>query len=53
MNQSRDRQFDGLAAKVLKGCFKTKLKHTLCFALVRGNALAINNQGLNGMTHPC
>ena len=53
LNQSRDRRCDGLLPGVLKGRFKTELKNTLCFALVRGNALAMNNQGLNGVTHPC
>ena len=53
LNQSRDRRSDGLAPAVLKGRFKTELKNTLCFALVRGNALVLNNQGLNGITHPC
>ena len=52
-NQSKARRFDGLAAGVLKGRYKVELKNTLCFALVRANALAINNQGLNGITHPC
>ena len=51
-NQSKARRFDGLDAGVLKGRFKVELKNTLCFALVRGNALALNNQGLNGITQP-
>ena len=49
-NRSKARRFDGLDAGVLKGRFKVELKNTLCFALVRGNALALNNQGLNGIT---
>lgn len=52
LNQSRDRRCDGLAPGVLKGRFKVELKNSLCFALVRGNALAINNQGLAGVTNP-
>ena len=52
LNQSRDRRFDGLTPGVLKGHFKVELKNTICFALVRGNALAINNQGLKGVTSP-
>ena len=51
-NRSKARRFDGLDAGVLKGRFKVELKNTLCFALVRGNALALNNQGLNGITQP-
>ena len=52
-NQSKERRFDGLLPKILKGRFKVELRNTLCFALVRGNALAINNQGFHGVTHPC
>src|SRR6478672_7925887 len=50
--RNQARRFDGLAAGVLKGRFKVELKNTLCFALVRGNALALNNQGLSGTTQP-
>ena len=39
---------DGVLAKVLKGRFKAELKNSICFALVRGNALSLNNQGVNG-----
>ena len=52
-NQSKERRYDGLDPGVLKGRFKTELKNSICFALARGNALAICNQGLNGITHPC
>ena len=51
-NQSKARRNDGLAPGVLKGRFKVGMRNTLCFALVRGNALVLNNQGLNGITHP-
>ena len=52
LNQNKDRRCDGLLPGVLKGRFKVELKNTLCFALVRGNALALNNQGLKGVTSP-
>ena len=52
LNQSRERRCDGLFPEVLKGRFKVELKNTLCFALVRANALALNNQGLKGVTSP-
>ena len=52
-NQSKARRFDGLESGVLRGRFKTEMKNTICFALARGNALSICNQGLNGVTHPC
>jgi len=45
-------RLDGLAAGVIKGRFKVELRNSICFALVRGNALAIDNQGANGITHP-
>jgi len=52
LNQNKDRRCDGLLPGVLKGRFKVELKNTICFALVRGNALALNNQGLKGVTSP-
>ena len=52
-NQTKARRFDGLEPGVLRGRFKTEMKNTICFALARGNALSICNQGLNGITHPC
>ena len=53
LNQSTDRRSDGLNPGVLRGRFKRELTNNICFALARGNALAICNQGLNGITHPC
>ena len=53
LNQSKERRSDGLHPGVLRGRFKTELKNSICFALARGNALAMCNQGLNGITHPC
>ena len=52
INQSRDRRCDGLLPGVLKGRSKVELKNTLCFALVRANALAMNKHGLKGVTSP-
>ena len=39
---------EGLADSVLKGRFKVRLKNSVCFAIVRGNALTIANQGVPG-----
>ena len=39
---------EGVAANVLKGRFKVQLKNAACFALIRGNALSISNQGIDG-----
>ena len=52
-NQSKARRSDGLHPGVLRGRFEAELKNNICFALARGNALAICNQGLDGITHPC
>ena len=43
---------DGLTVPVLKGRFKVQLKNSLCFALLRGNALAMYNQGMPSVTQP-
>ena len=51
-NFSKAPRLDGLDLKVLKGRFKVELKNTLCFALVRANALSLCNQGVNGVTTP-
>ena len=51
-NFSKTPRLDGLALKELKGRFKVELKNTLCFALVRANALSLCNQGAHGITHP-
>ena len=53
LNQSTTRRNDGLDLGKMRGRFKSEVRNTLCFALARGNALAICNQGLNGITHPC
>jgi hypothetical protein len=42
-------RLDGLTPSVLKGRYKIELKNSLCFALVKGNALAIHNQGRTGV----
>ena len=39
---------EGIDANILKGRFKVQLRNSICFALVRGNALALFNQGVNG-----
>ena len=39
---------EGIDAKIVKGRFKVQLKNSICFALVRGNALSLFNQGVNG-----
>ena len=39
---------DGIAANVLKGRFKVQLRNAVCFALIRGNALSVSNQGVDG-----
>jgi Reverse transcriptase (RNA-dependent DNA polymerase) len=39
---------EGMPAAVLKGRFKIALKNSVCFAILRGNALSVNNQGVNG-----
>ena len=39
---------EGVAAKFLTGRFRVRLRNSICFALVRGNALAMHNQGVNG-----
>lgn len=43
---------DGVRPSQVKGRFKLHLKHCLCFALVRGLALATNNQGMRGVVRP-
>ena len=52
-NLSKAPRADGLGPKDLKGRFKVRMRNTLCFALVRANALSIVNQGeKDGVTHP-
>ncbi len=43
---------DGLTAKDLRGKFKARLKNSVCFALLKGNALAMANQGNRGVVQP-
>ena len=45
-------RLDGLAPKFLRGRFKAVLKNSVCFALVKGNALAMSNQGQWGVVRP-
>lgn len=51
LQHSPERQ-DGISRSVLRGRFSRDLHNSLCFALVRGNALAVANQGLKGVTTP-
>ena len=44
-------RWDGLGAGDLKGRFKVELKNSLCFALIKGNTLAMHNQGELGIVH--
>jgi hypothetical protein len=46
--KSRPPSYDGISAAVLKGRFKVELKDRICFALARGNALSVHNQGVHG-----
>jgi len=43
---------DGLPAGLLRSRFKQELRNSVCFALLKGNALAAYNQGTNGVSHP-
>src|SRR6476661_7803524 len=42
-------RLDGLTPNILKGRYKIELKNSLCFALLKGNALAMHNQGHVGV----
>jgi hypothetical protein len=50
--KSEPRRMDGMCPKILKGRFRVELRNSLCFALVKGNALAMSNQGVRGVTRP-
>ena len=39
---------EGIDANILKGRFKVQLRNSICFALIRGNALSVFNQGVHG-----
>ena len=43
---------DGLSQGLFQGRFKQELRNSVCFALLKGNALAAYNQGTNGVAHP-
>ena len=47
------KRMDGLSMGTLKGRFKLELKNSICFALIRGNSLVLNNQGVRGVVSPC
>ena len=40
---------DGVQTKTLKARFRSEMKHSICFALARGNALAMMSQGAHGI----
>jgi hypothetical protein len=42
---------DGVEPGVIKGRFKVELRNSICFALLKGNALAMDNQGCRGVVH--
>jgi hypothetical protein len=43
---------DGVKPEQLGGRFKVRVRNSLCFALVKGLALAANNQGQKGVIRP-
>jgi hypothetical protein len=43
---------DGLGQAQVKGRYKVFLRNSICFALVKGLALAANCQGVKGVLHP-
>lgn len=45
-------RLDGIEPKIILGRFKVELKNSICFALLKGNALAMNNQGVRGVVCP-
>ena len=47
------KRLDGLSPADLKGRFKLELKNSICFALIKGNSLVLNNQGVKGVINPC
>ena len=46
--QGQPPSLEGVDPDHLRGRFKVQLKNSICFALVRGNALCMFNQGVNG-----
>ena len=45
-------RLDGQNLNVIKGRFKAELRNSICFALAKGNALAMHNQGTTGVVKP-
>src|SRR5690349_14232350 len=39
---------EGVPARFLTGRVRVRLRNSICFALVRGNALVMHNQGVRG-----
>ena len=50
--KTEPRRLDGKPLAVIKGRFKAELKNSICFALLKGNALAVHNQGTTGVVKP-
>ena len=49
--QGKPERPDGVEPRVIKGRFKVELRNSICFALLKGNALAMSNQGCRGVVH--
>ena len=43
---------NGSKPELIRGQLKTALRNSVCFALVKGLALAIHNQGVKGTVSP-
>jgi len=50
--QSEPPRLDGLNDNVLRARWKMTTKNSMCFALAKGNALALFNQGSRGVSKP-
>ena len=43
---------DGMSPKVLKGRFRVRVKNAVCFAILKGNAMSVYNQGVRYTSKP-
>ena len=43
---------DGVTAGRLQGRFRVQLRNSICFALIKGNAMSTYNQGINSVCKP-
>jgi len=50
--KTQPRRADGVPQGLLRGRFNRELRNSVCFALLKGNALAAYNQGANGVSQP-